>query len=688
MKARSLRLPALQYALFVGSLLAGALPAAAQITVTPLGPSELTSAGVFSTFAYDDKHDVYLHVWEFNSTVMARFIGANGAVLGIPFDVGTGRTAFAGAPKVAYSRGNAVDEFFVLFLNDPVQPGRAAAGAQRVQFTGSGATGGQLLGGPIVVSPNGLTPTCPSKPNGVVYNPITSRFFVAYEEHDCGGFDVWVRHFEADGTPTGPPATASFGVGVQGGASLAFDFQRNRYLVSYFGNHPVTEQLSTCAQLFDGNTGQVLGNRFDVRFAFTIELHVAFLPEGDGFVIAWTEVLDQIQRHVVGRFIPSTSTDGTMPNPAYGIMTTAVAQGAATFEYDYVTRLVLVGAMSDPFYIRATVLNASGVVQLPPFVLGTVLPPPPPPTPGSFNPVVKAAEGGIFGVAYTVNYVSGVFERFQVGPIADPPGPCYGCGPPPPPPPPPGHVIVAVDLPGPSAVVPNPFLAVGWSIDTRAAAGAGNGVDSVHVYAIPHSGNPAAQFIGILPVLYHRDDVAQFYGAQFTASGWAANIAHMFPASQQAIATGVYTLVIYGHSTITGQLDYDHAATRQIQVSGGAYTAIESPQWGAGLPNGGVGTTVVGYAVNLSAPTGTGIEGVDIWAFNALTGTPSFLGPATYGLNSAAGWFYFGDRFLPSGYSLTIATPLPPGYYYIVAYSKNAGTGAFNFGRIGFVVVQ
>lgn len=681
MRARTLTISVLGVAL--AACLLAASPAGAQ-TITPIGITELTPAGVLTSFAYDDKHDVYLHVWEINGTIMARFIGANGVVVGSIFDVGAGRLSFAGRPKVAYSRGNAVDQFFVLFVSDPIAPGKFAVSAQRVQFTGAPPTGGQLLGAPIVVSPMATDTTCNSIPNDVVYNPITSRFFVAYEEHSCGGFDVWTRQFEADGTPTGAPVTASFGVGVQGGAAVAHDWQRNLYVVTYFGNHPVSQQLGTCAQLFDGNTGQTLGSRLDVQFAYTIELAVAYLPEADGFLQTWTEVTSQ--RDVVGRFIPSTATGGTLPNPPYGIQARfPESEGAPSLEYDYVSRNVLLGAMSDPIYIRGSILSATGVVLTPPFVLGSVVPTGP--SPGSFNPVVKAAENAIFALDYIINYQFAVFERFQLQ-VAATPGPCFSCGPPPPPPPPPGQVFVTFDLPQQTASVANPFGIVGWAIDTRSPAGTGPGVDAAHVYAIPHSGSGAAQFIGIIPVVYHRDDVAAFFGAQYTASGWSAQIAHLFPTSQQPIATGVYTLVVYGHSTVTGLLDYDHVATREIQVVGGPLTVIESPQWGSGLANGGVGTQVVGYAVNLTSPTGTGIQSVDIWAFNALTGAPAFLGSATYGVNSAAAWFYFGDRFLPAGFSLTISSPLPRGYYYIVAYSKNTGSPIFNYGRIGFVVVQ
>ena len=59
--------------------------------------------GVLSGTAYDDKHNVYLHVYEASRQVLGRFIDANGNLLGAAFTVGTYRSTFAGRPKVAYS---------------------------------------------------------------------------------------------------------------------------------------------------------------------------------------------------------------------------------------------------------------------------------------------------------------------------------------------------------------------------------------------------------------------------------------------------------------------------------------------------------------------------------------------------------------------------------------------------------
>src|SRR5262245_41559926 len=104
---------------FVLSFLAllASRPAAAQIT--SLGTSPPTPAGVLSVTAYDDKHNVYLQVWEWNRDTWGRFLNSAGAPLGGNFIVATNKLSFTGKPKVAYSRDNAgVDEFFIMYNTD------------------------------------------------------------------------------------------------------------------------------------------------------------------------------------------------------------------------------------------------------------------------------------------------------------------------------------------------------------------------------------------------------------------------------------------------------------------------------------------------------------------------------------------------------------------------------------------
>ncbi len=86
-----------------------------------------------------------------------------------------------------------------------------------------------------------------------------------------------------------------------------------------------------------------------------------------------------------------------------------------------------------------------------------------------------------------------------------------------------------------------PLAVQGWAVDGTAASG--TGVDAVHVYAYPAAGNPV--FLGSAQYGLSRPDIGAAHGARFTASGYSLIAPTVLPA-------GVYTIVVYGHSTVAG----------------------------------------------------------------------------------------------------------------------------------------
>ena len=178
---------------------------AARAQITNLGASDLAPSGVLSTVDYDDKHHVYLHAWEYQNRVWGRFVGANGAVLGLSFVISTHVDAagFAGRPKVAYTRGNSADEFLVLYVSDFNSYNRASnVFGQIVRYTGSGPTAGTMDPGFITVAPYFPNSAITQILDTVVYNPIASKFLVVWEEAPSG-YEVVARHIGLDGSPAG-----------------------------------------------------------------------------------------------------------------------------------------------------------------------------------------------------------------------------------------------------------------------------------------------------------------------------------------------------------------------------------------------------------------------------------------------------------------------------------------------------
>ena len=81
----------------------------------------------------------------------------------------------------------------------------------------------------------------------------------------------------------------------------------------------------------------------------------------------------------------------------------------------------------------------------------------------------------------------------------------------------------------------------GWALDRAAAAGVG--VDAVHVYAHPVAGGGPI-FLGVATHGTARPDVGAVFGGQFTNSGFALTVGSLAP--------GLYDLVVYARSTVTG----------------------------------------------------------------------------------------------------------------------------------------
>jgi hypothetical protein len=120
---------------------------------------------------------------------------------------------------------------------------------------------------------------------------------------------------------------------------------------------------------------------------------------------------------------------------------------------------------------------------------------------------------------------------------------------------------VVIDAPGPGSSpragagwqVGQTFFVGGWAADGR--AGAGSGIDAIHVWAYPADGS-APIFVGSAVTGGARPDVAEAYGPAGGDSGYGL-IVH-------GLARGAYTLAVFGHSTVVR--DFLPASTVPIVV--------------------------------------------------------------------------------------------------------------------------
>ena len=235
--------------------------------------------------------------------------------------------------------------------------------------------------------------------------------------------------------------------------------------------------------------------------------------------------------------------------------------------------------------------------------------------------------------------------------------------------------FMSVDGPARRTTVSQPFTINGWALNMSALPGTGSGIDAVHVWAFPPSG--PAVFVGAAQLGSSRPDVGAAFGTQFTNSGWQL--------TGRGLAPGVYTLSAFARNTFNSQFS-QVAATDNITVSATPRLWIDTPGEGASVPR---SFLFGGWAVDLAAATGTGIDVVAVQAYpNPGSGAPAIaLGQATYGYPRPDLGSAFGAQFTNSGFNLNIAG-LAGGRYRLVASGRSTVTGTFSVLREVTVIVS
>jgi hypothetical protein len=224
---------------------------------------------------------------------------------------------------------------------------------------------------------------------------------------------------------------------------------------------------------------------------------------------------------------------------------------------------------------------------------------------------------------------------------------------------------VTIDTPANDSAVTEPFTFSGWAIDRAAAAGPG--IDAIHVYAYPNpgSGTPPI-FVGTADYGFARANVGALFGAQFTNSGWGIPIAALPPAP--------YQLVAYAHSTVSRS--FSAVESVFIKITQPVLT-IDTP---ADNSTASQPFSVSGWALDLGAPAGAGVDAIHVWAYQdpGSGKPPAFVGVATSDTSRPDVGAAFGAQFIPCGYSISV-TGLAPGHVYLLAvFAHSTVSGTFN----------
>ncbi len=192
---------------------------------------------------------------------------------------------------------------------------------------------------------------------------------------------------------------------------------------------------------------------------------------------------------------------------------------------------------------------------------------------------------------------------------------------------------MALDLPT-AGPVTEPFAVSGWALDL--GANSGTGVDLVHVWAVPVSGDPI--FLGVTTYGTLRPDVGAAFGTQFANSG--------FSLIASGLAPGPYRIIAYANSTVTNS--FSNARATDVSVNSSTRLYVDAPSSLTHVR----GTFLVGgWTADLSSASDPGIDAVHVYAYhNPGSGeAPTFLGAATLGGVRPDVALVFGPAYLPSG---------------------------------------
>ena len=136
------------------------------------------------------------------------------------------------------------------------------------------------------------------------------------------------------------------------------------------------------------------------------------------------------------------------------------------------------------------------------------------------------------------------------------------------------------------------------------------------------------------------------------------------------------------YAAIMGQMVQDGSGPPPVGVPS-PVMGLDSPTTSASVS--GSGFTVSGWAVDLGAASGPGVDFVHAWAVPTNGAQPIFVGQFSLTVNRADIAAQYGAQFAMSGFSFT--AHLPPGTYDLAVFAYSSVAAAFNNNRIVRITV-
>jgi hypothetical protein len=627
--------------------LVSASPASAQVsrvgsTLTLWGgppPTDIATRG--SGIAYDPKSDVYLAV-SAHGTVRGRFIAGDGSPIATAFVVAPSAN-FQQFPQVAYSpdADGGAGGFLVSWHESDQSPTSVHVRLISYQHGFIGA--------------DTRIPTSASfweSAPAVAYATGSREFLVVWRSFAPA--DIQAARVSVTGSVVGGVITVSNTADFEDHPSVTYNPGTDEFFVVYTG-------FSSASTLYGRRlrAGQLVGGPATIATGAGIYITDAAYDSITGlYLVGWYE---GSQPASYGRLLnPDGSPAGAVTAlstryKSYDALGLAHNRTTGTFflvSHDSATVEdggVEVGPNGVPLSGGLIVTAAGGA--------------------GNFYPKITAhASQPDWMVVTAWSFQATMAQRLTSGTRSGgTPAPTPAPGPAPAPAPASTNPLMSIDTPATNTSAAGAVTVAGWAIDYGAPSG--TGIDAVHVWAYPTSG-AAPTLVGVASLGVARPDVGAAFGSsRFTPSGFTVT---------GALAPGAYDVVAYAHSMVTGT--FNNAKIVRVTITAplsNPRMAVDAPALNQNLSRNFI---VAGWAIDLGAAVGAGVDTVHVWAYPVSGAAPIFVGSATVDGNRSdvAAAFGAGSRFGASGFSLTVSGQLPPDTYNLVIFAHSTVTGTFN----------
>lgn len=618
-----------------GAAYAAAVPSGATLMAWAAG-----SRG--NAIAYDSLNHVYLVVSTYG-VLRGRFVSSTGTPMGSPFVIQSSGN-FTHFPGVAFSADadGGAGGFLVSWHESDLPLGNTSIHARMVSFGKNGPYGADNQ-----VSTDG---SWWESHISVAYSTGSKEFLVVYPRSHGLGYGIRAVRLDNNAAPRDVVFTIAKSNQFEDNPGVAYDPVTNQFLVSYSGYDPIANFAFVNARLVQSGVNQILGagpTQLTATLGTWIT-EVVYNPVTNQYLVAWYAS----SRGLTADYGRLLNADGSIASNVMLLSTRWKANDGLGVAYNKLSNTYFLVASTPLAYDDGGVelVGSTGMPVDNGFLVtnsGST---------GNFYPRIAAGTDDPNWVMSTAHSFTSTMVQLITGTASGPVS----------------SSLLSVDAPSPNSTVAASFTIDGWALDKGAASG--TGIDAVMAWAYP-SGGGGAIVAGVATLGISRPDVGALFGSQFTPSGYSIPVT--------TLPGGSYTIAVYSHSTVANSWSAAPVVFKLTVSNSRPLMWVDTPS-----ANQTVGQAFVigGWALDLGATSGTGVDTVHVWAYPWSGGSAMFVGASSEGVSRGDVGAIFGSQFTPSGFS--VAGTLPPGTYTLAVFAHSTVTGTFNNMVVRTITVQ